>query len=228
MLKALLNLFTGDHPLNQATADFISMLEIVEGMLLEASEVYWGKSLSPEDRTGLYKRDVNVNKLERSVRKAIVTHLSAGAGPDVPYALRLMSVVKDVERLGDYAKNLAEVADIASGPFPESSDLQELGEIRRAVETLILEARATFVNDDVDRATELTIEGRAVSKRCDELVRKLALSEYSPPVVVALTLGTRFYKRVNGHLLNVLSGVLMPIHKLDYFDEKLLEGGSDA
>ena len=35
----------------------------------------------------------------------------------------------------------------------------------------------------------------------------------------ALILGARYYKRTNGHLLNVYSGVVMPLDKVDYFDD---------
>ena len=30
---------------------------------------------------------------------------------------------------------------------------------------------------------------------------------------------TRFYKRVGAHLVNILSSVVMPLHKVDFFDE---------
>jgi hypothetical protein len=32
-------------------------------------------------------------------------------------------------------------------------------------------------------------------------------------------MGARFYKRTAAHVLNVLSSVVMPLHKLDYYDE---------
>jgi hypothetical protein len=35
-------------------------------------------------------------------------------------------------------------------------------------------------------------------------------------------MGARFYKRIAAHVLNVLSSVVMPLHKLDYYDEKRL------
>ena len=35
-------------------------------------------------------------------------------------------------------------------------------------------------------------------------------------------MGARFYKRIGAHVLNVLSSVVMPLHKLDYYDEKRL------
>jgi hypothetical protein len=41
-------------------------------------------------------------------------------------------------------------------------------------------------------------------------------------------MGARFYKRIGAHVLNVLSSVVMPLHKLDYYDEKrLAEAAAD-
>jgi hypothetical protein len=37
-----------------------------------------------------------------------------------------------------------------------------------------------------------------------------------------VVMGTRFYKRIAAHVLNILSSVVMPLHKLDYYDEDLL------
>lgn len=223
MLKELVSIFRDQrHPLTSANDNFSRMLELTQGMCLDASSVFWGRRQTPEERTSLYERDVEVNKLERKIRKRLVAHLSLRDPSDVPYCLLLMSLVKDLERLGDYAKNLTEVADIASGPFPEDEVIGELKEVRRSVESLIKEAAQVFSRSDRDRAVELTVEGRSVSKRCDALIRKIATSEYTPPLVVSLTLGTRFYKRISGHLLNLLSGVIMPLHKLDYFDEKAI------
>ena len=35
-------------------------------------------------------------------------------------------------------------------------------------------------------------------------------------------LATRYYKRIGGHVLNILSSVVMPLHKVDYYDEEEL------
>ena len=223
MLKELISIFRDQrHPLSSANENFGQMLELTQGMCLDASSVFWGRRQTAEERTALYERDVQVNKLERRIRKRLVAHLSLRDPQDVPYCLLLMSLVKDLERLGDYAKNLTEVADIASGPFPEDEVIDELKEVRRSVESLIRESAQVFSRSDRDRAVELTVEGRSVSKRCDSLIRRIANSDYTPPVIVSLTLGARFYKRMAGHLLNLLSGVIMPLHKLDYFDEKAI------
>ena len=211
MFKQLLAVFRGDHPLQVASANFTRMMELTQEMLLEAGAIYWGKGQSPEERTRLYEQDVQVNKLERAIRKQVVAHLSGPVPSDVPYGLLMMSLVKDVERLGDYAKNLSEINTFCKEAMPDDECAGELREIARGVDTLTREAAQVFASSDRERAKELTIEGRSLAKRCDELVRKIAASDYSADLAVKMTLGARFYKRIEGHLLNLISGVIMPV-----------------
>ncbi len=227
MLKELISIFKGDSPLKEISVRFREMLGIAQEMTLEASEIYWRTTPSMDRIKTLYERDIRVNKLERTIRKKIATHLTLNANYDVPYSLLLMSLVKDVERLGDYAKNLAETCDYTDAPIPDDEVTVELRDIRDKVEMLARETANVFSSSDRERATELTVEGRAVAKRCDELVRHIAKSSYTPGIAVKLTLGARYYKRIGAHLLNVLSSVIMPLHKLDYYDEDVLKNAGE-
>ena len=51
------------------------------------------------------------------------------------------------------------------------------------------------------------------------LVTKAAQSSYDASTTAAVVLATRYYKRIGGHVLNILSSVVMPLHKIDYYDE---------
>jgi hypothetical protein len=48
---------------------------------------------------------------------------------------------------------------------------------------------------------------------------RIARSQYDATDATAIALGTRYYKRIGGHVLNVLSSIVMPLHKIDYYDE---------
>jgi phosphate uptake regulator len=226
MLKRLFSVLKGEYPLEQASGRFHTMLELAREMMLEADAMFWGKELTPDERTALYEKDVRLNKLQRQVRKAVITSLSGPTPSDVPYGLLLMSLVKDIERLGDYAKNLTEVAGMTHPQgnriLPEDEITGELRQISEAVMQLAREAQSVYSGGQRERARELTVQGRGIAKRCDRLVMRVAQSEYSAALAVDLTLSVRFYKRLQGHLLNLLSSVLMPLHKLDYYDESSL------
>ena len=176
--------------------------------------------MPPEERTRIYKRDVRVNKLERSIRKRVVSHLSIASNTaHLPYCLLLMGLVKDVERIGDYAKNLSEVPDIFAGEMPSNGIMEELRSIREGIEESISEAAEVFVNSDRERAMPLILTGKDLAQRADGLLLRIAQADNSAGVTTSLVLGVRYYKRIGGHVLNVLSSVVMPLHKVDYYDE---------
>ncbi|HEX7705540.1 MAG TPA: PhoU domain-containing protein [Thermoanaerobaculia bacterium] len=228
MLRALINLFRSDDPLATIASDFTRMMRVTYDMTITAGEVYFAGEALPETRKNLYKIDIEVNRLQRSVRKRLVAHLSMpGNERDVPHCLALMSLVKDVERLGDYAKNLSEISELHRGPLPEDEISGELREIRRVIESSFAESVEVFAEFDRERALGLVQQGRDTTRRCDVLLDEIARSDYDTSTTTALVLGSRYYKRIAAHVLNVLSAVVMPLHKLDYYDEDSLSMAED-
>ncbi len=225
MFRELLSIFRSDDPLGRMAKNFSRMLEITNELTVKAGTIYFSDQAAPAERSEVYKRDVKVNKLERKVRKQVIAHLSIhGTSADLPYALLLMSLVKDAERIGDYAKNLAETLDMTGVSLPDDEIVAELREIRAGVETSFGTIAVVFANSDQEEALDLIRQGRDLTHRCDVLLGRVARSDYNAATTTAVVLGTRYYKRISAHLLNILSSVVMPLHKLDYYDEKLLDG----
>jgi phosphate uptake regulator len=219
MLRELLSIFRSDKPLAAMGENFQEMLRIAYDMTVKGGDMFFSAVVAPNERTKIYKADVEVNKLERTIRKQVIAHLSLGNSASLPYCLLLMSLVKDVERLGDYAKNLSEVRELHPEPLPDDEIVEELREIRAGVEHEFLQATDAFAETDRQVALELTREGRDLTHRCEALMVRVANSDYDAGTATAVVLGARFYKRVAAHVLNVLSSVVMPLHKLDYYDE---------
>lgn len=220
MLRELITILSADNPLRSMGEKFIRMLQLTRDMAVSAGDGFFGGKAKAEERTRIYEEDVAVNKLERSIRKEVVAHLSVpGNSLDLPYCLLLMSLIKDVERLGDYAKNLSELVDIRAEPVPEDEITQELREIRRGVEEAFSVAAEIFSSSDHERALQFIQKGRDIAHRSDALIRRIARADYDGSTTTVLVLACRYYKRFGGHVLNILSSVVMPLHKIDYYDE---------
>ena len=221
MLREFFSVFRADDPLAAMGERLATMLDLASAMAVAAGRMFFEGEAPREDRDQIYEKDIRVNKLQREIRKLIVARLSIRArSTDVPYCLYLLSLVKDVERLGDYAKNLSEVPDLGAGKPPDDELTRELQSIRASIEEIFSDASSVVTAAERERATVLIQQGRAVTKRCDVLVHRIAEAPYDARTAVALAMGCRYYKRFGGHLLNVLSSVVMPLHKLDYFDER--------
>jgi len=220
MLRELISIIRSGDPLGEMGKHFVEMLRIAHEMTLKAGEIFFEREAPPEDRTWIYESDVRVNQLERRIRKQVIAHLSlSGKTLDLPYCLLLISLVKDVERVGDYSKNLMEINDFFAGPLPDDELASELTQIRKGVESSFVGLAQILDKSDHDKAIGLIREGSGLAHRCDRLVTKVAQSSYDAATAVAIVLATRYYKRIEGHVLNILSSVVMPLHKVDYYDE---------
>lgn len=222
MLKELIALFQSKEPLQESGEQFQEMLRLSLEVVRKGGAVFsTGVAATPESRKALQKSDVEVNRLERRIRRQLVVHLAAASsGPEIPYCLLLMSLVKDVERIGDYGKELATVLDMTDQPLPDDELVSDLRRIGSEVEAGF-EATCEVVRDaDRERAIELIRSGRSQVDRCETLISRISRSQYPAGTAVALTLAARSYMRISGHLLNLLSSVVMPLDRLDYYDEK--------
>ena len=220
MLRQLISIFRSSDPLREMGDHFAEMLRIARELSLKAGEIFFESKEAPEERTWIYDQDVKVNELERSIRKQVIAHLSLSDNrASLPYCLLLISLVKDVERIGDYSKNLIEITEFFSGPLPSDELTAELKEIRTGVEAAFAGVTRVLDESDQEAALGLIQQSKAIARRCDMLVVQTARSSYDSSTTAAVVLAARYYKRIGGHVLNILSSVVMPLHKIDYYDE---------
>lgn len=227
MWMALLEIFRGGDALKELSDAYQQMLKTTYEMAQIVRPHVFDHSLSLAQRKRVYELDIEVNKLERTIRRQVVTHLTTNP-TQVPYCLLLVMIVKDAERIGDYVKNISEVSELGGGPVPDGEVADELRDLIDIAMKLFEATPAIIESQDRERATELIQSGRAAAKRCDRLLVQLAKSELAPAQVTSLVLLTRFYKRMGAHLVNILSSVVMPVHKVDFFDERLFQDRATA
>ena len=220
MLRELLGIFRASDPLAEMGANFGRMLQLTYDMNIAAGQIFFGQEDRSAERQHIYGRDGQVNEFERTIRRQVITHLAMpGNKADLPYSLLLMSLVKDVDRLGDYAKNLSEIVDIRPDPLPEGPELTSLVAIRERVEHAFRSCADVFSHSRKDEAMELIQQGRETARQCDRLITEIGRGNHDAATTTALILGTRYYKRIGGHVLNVLSSVVVPLDEVDYYDE---------
>ncbi len=218
MFKEILNALRGRDVLAEMIGKLGEMLESGEWMFEQASEVLirevdWAPVSKP-----LYAKDKQINEIERNIRERIITHLTVGHSEDLGACLVLMSVVKDAERIGDYCKNLFEVARFYQSEYTRTEYAQPLGEIRDCVKPLFAKSRKAFADAEASTAYAVLEEASTITKRCDQLIRQLLSvhDQIAPDEAVAYVLLARFYKRVTAHLANIATSVVSPVPMLDY------------
>ncbi len=115
MFKQVFELFKSDSLYNQALEECHEMLDIDCEMFNESI-----KSLRESDTADIpidiYAMDRKINRFERDVRRKVMTHLAVSGREDLGSGLILVSVVIDIERIGDYTKN---IYDLLNGEMTE-------------------------------------------------------------------------------------------------------------
>ncbi len=177
-----------------------------------------GEVVAREVNDELRATDRKVNQLERDIRRELIIHASVFGGIDSPAVLVYMSVVKDIERVGDYAKNLLDLA-LDGANFSTIPQAEEWRQRATEISQYIADAGAAFRARDAARSRALRDRGDRYLDHFDERVSMLIQAEDPGPQAVARALAYRYLKRVVAHLMNLLSAVIVPFDRLDYFDE---------
>ncbi|MHC4835682.1 MAG: phosphate signaling complex PhoU family protein [Planctomycetota bacterium] len=223
MFSNLLSFWRGKDFLSQVIDDFSKMLDNAENMHTMVSRALLENDQPANLKDTVYQLDKKINRLERSIRRRIVEHLTLQPTVDTSMCLCLMSVVKDAERIGDYVKNLYEVLGLLEKPIDRSVFDTYFNGMNDNLLTLFKDTKKAFVREDDAKAkATFQLESKLV-KECDAILVKLAESELGTNEGVCYTLIARYFKRIAAHLVNISTSVMLPVSQLDYFDEKKAE-----
>lgn len=218
MLKELFAIFKKDTLLDKAYRRSYRMVDITWEMFVEAKKSLREMEIN-ELEIDIHDRDIEVNKYTREVRRNVLSHLTV-AGPDDLYSgLLLVSIIIDVERIGDYTKNIVEMAinhpaKLHGGMFEE-----DLKKIEITVEDTFRRVRKIFETTDVQEAEKLLSDYHWVNRLCDQRVIdyiKGSDKAVSTSDAVSLALYFRYLKRINSHLRNVATSVVNPFDQIGF------------
>ena len=183
---------------------------------LAMNAVTGGSVASVADEVRRTDRQINVTEME--IRRELVVHFSVHAGGDATEMLVFMNMVKDLERIGDYNKNVFDLAEEGVS-FAAADDLERILGFRDEISSRIALMGEILTVRDEERA-------RAYIARSDELRREFdtlgnGLIHSTEPALHAVprALLYRFLKRITAHSMNVVTAVVMPGDRLDYYDE---------
>ena len=216
MFRTLLHALRAGSSLKGIQEVLCSMMQDTEGMYKAVTEVLLGNAPHDERKEEVYAKDKEVNRKEREIRRRLVSHLSLNLA-DAPTCLVFMSVAKDVERIGDYCKNIFEVSNFYSVLTSEARYAQPLQEIGRQITVLFQKGRKAFADSDEELAMEAIREQDLIAKKCDMLVTQLLNDALSPREAVSTALLSRYFKRTARHIGNVVTSVVVSVEDIDFF-----------
>ena len=145
---------TGPSTVENVEAMLVEMMRDAKTVFDASTAAVFGGGKSKETRREVKSTDRGINRAQQEVRRALMVHATVHDPVDLPQVLTYMSVVKDVERVGDYAKNLYDLVKYGVD-FEAADDSELLLSYCDAVGRLIddaaeVEGLATAVEDNGD------------------------------------------------------------------------------
>ena len=121
--------------------------EHIGSMMALAQRAFWAGGAALLDQTpvevDLYAQDRWINEGVFKVRQLILEHLSNSDAGDVTGELVFITVVNDIERLGDFGKSLLKLARQLGQRLPDSRYLTQLHALHEAIDRLFPKAKYT-------------------------------------------------------------------------------------
>ncbi len=223
MLKRIVQLWKKQGVMIKAVDIFGQMLDDCGYVFNESWHVFTGVAEIEEHSKKIRERDIAVNKAEREIRRLLVEHLTINPGQDVSGCLALMTMSKDAERIGDYAKNIFDLASLIGESRTRLRHLEQILQIRDRVSTNMTHLKNAFLDSDEKAAHEILQSYTAIKADINELLHGLFTEDMPTLEALGTVLLLRYLKRINSHISNVASGIIFPIDKIDFVRGGLLE-----
>ncbi len=217
VLRELIALWHDESPIAEILKRFDEMIVISKDMFNRSTSPLKGSQDKEALHHQLIQMDSKINTLQQVIRRDIVTHISVQGTADIVPCFLLISLIKDVERIGDYCKNIFEIFKHAPN-IMEDPLVPDIIDMREKILIWFEQTKRAFDRSDRDLAKTTRQEAYILEKECDRLIWALS-DDNKGRNAVAPAMIIRFFKRIAAHLGNVCTSVVMPFDKLDYFEK---------
>ncbi|MEC7828223.1 MAG: PhoU domain-containing protein [Actinomycetota bacterium] len=160
--------------------------------------------------------DLRINANEQQLRGELAVHISVHGPNDIGEVIGLILLLKKIERVGDHAKNILDLAE-SGVSFADEPDINELLEERRIVSGFFAEASEILAEHDGipegfrDRLAEMTSQ---IQSRIDGYMT----SDQPGRQVVPRAVYHRYLKRIVANLNSAVLAATEPVRVIDPTD----------
>ncbi|MAT06112.1 MAG: hypothetical protein CL424_13820 [Acidimicrobiaceae bacterium] len=162
--------------------------------------------------------DQRINESEQRLRSELVVHVAVRGGDDIGAVLGYTLLLKKIERIGDQAKNIYELA--ADGvTLVGSDDIDEFVARRQEISRMYVEAADLLASQDIESAKDFLKRSYALNELCGNKVREYMHSDEPGSWAVPRAILYRYWKRIVANLAGVVTAAIEPLQNIDYLDD---------
>ena len=220
LFKDIVKLWNSDDLLSQAWTESYEMMLLSNEIFIQAI-TYLREGENIKTIKALKKRDSEINRFQKDVRRKVVTHYAITQNTDdLPSGLVLLNMVVDVERVGDYTKN---ILDLALN-YPDTIRAEDFSNDLAAIEEEVISRfnktiKAINTQDEIIAKSLMASYKKTVIRVSDQIVNGCIsgkIEQGNESKTVALALYARYLKRIGGHLKNISTILVNPFEAVGY------------
>jgi len=214
--------------LDRAVKDAQYVLDRDMFMFNEVCNVLLGGA--PLRRKGTEKKDIvtviteedkRINQYATKIRREVMDYLAENSAPKIEAALVLTSIVIDLERLGDYTKDLARIALFKQVVIENEKYVDKITSYKNTVMEMFENTKTTFKKSDKEKAQLVMDANSRLRKETDRFLLSISGNKsMRVSQVLICILYTRYLRRLAAHLQNIASSVLAPFPYLGFKIER--------
>jgi phosphate transport system protein len=213
MFKWFSEILKGPGLVEEAENIVSDMLEIAYNMFRYSMKIVIEKA---KEKENIYAIDKKLNALEIDVRKKILKHLSINPSQDITPSLVLVTIVVDIERLGDYSKNLIEVSHKYPKPL-KGKYIEKIKDLEEKVQIYFKKTIEIYKEQTKESGKEVMEKLSDLVDECQDLLEELIEdNSLTSKEGIIYSLLVRHLKRVSSHVRNICSGIVNPFYRLGY------------
>ena len=220
IFREIVNLWKSEDLLSQAWDESYKMMMLSNEIFTQAIK-YLREGENQDIIKALKKRDVEINIFQRDVRRKVVTHYAISQDIDnLPNGLVLLNMVVDVERVGDYTKNILDLALNHPNIIKSEEFSEDLYHVEQEVISRFSKTIEAIQTQDADVAQSMMVSYKeTLTSISDDIVNgcisgEITLGDESK--TVSLALYARYLKRIGAHLKNITTILINPFDAVGY------------
>ncbi len=162
--------------------------------------------------------DHRINQAEQDLRSELVVHVSVQGSGDIATVLGFILLLKKIERIGDQAKNILDLAENGVS-LADSADVAEFQSSQKEVSALFGEAGYLLTDPEKERTDRFVARVTALIAEYQAKIDSYMFSERPGREVVPRAIYYRYLKRIVANLRGIVGVAIDPLPHIDYLDD---------
>ncbi len=201
-----------DNDLERIQAYIMKMGGLVEASISDAADSFLLRDVELADK--VRARDANIDELEALINDdaARVLALRAPTAIDLRLILSVIKVSANLERIGDYSKNMAQRTSVLLQMREIDNASSSLRRLAKEVELMLKDALDSYIQRDPERALEVIKKDKDVDQMYNGLFRQFLTFMMEDPRNITACMHLHFIakniERMGDHVTSIAEQVV--------------------